>query len=70
MFYAMSASNLRYSLGNLETRLVLARMVWNFDMELSNETDPAWEDQEVYLSWQKKPLIVKLRPRIRSGGES
>ncbi len=39
-------------------------------MELSNETDPVWDDQEMYLSWQKKPLIVKLRQRIRTEGES
>ena len=45
-------------------------MIWNFDMELSDETDPVWEDQEVYLSWQKKPLIVKLRPRARTKGKS
>ena len=45
-------------------------MIWNFDMELSDETDPVWDDQKVYLSWQKKPLIVKLRPRIRTEGES
>lgn len=54
------------SLGNLETRLVLARMIWNFTMELSEETDPDWEDQQVFLSWQKKPLMVKLKVRQRS----
>ena len=54
------------SLGNLETRLVLARMIWNFTMELSEETDPDWEDQQVFLSWQKKPLVVKLKARQRS----
>jgi hypothetical protein len=53
------------SLANLETRLALARMIWNFTIEMSDETSPDWEDQQVYLSWQKKPLIVKLKARER-----
>lgn len=56
----------QHSLANLETRLVLARMIWNFTMELSEETDLDWEDQQAFLSWQKKPLVVKLKARQRS----
>ena len=51
------------SLGNAETRLVLAKMIWNFDIELCDETDTDWMDQQVYLSWQKKPLIMMLAAR-------
>lgn len=58
------------NLGNLETRLTLARMVWNFDMKLSAETDSAWDDQLVFLSFQKKPLIVELRAKERSSTKS
>ena len=54
------------SLGNLETRLIFARMIWNFDIQICEKTDSAWEDQQVYLSWQKKPLFVRLQTRSRS----
>ena len=54
------------SLGNLEMRLALARLIWNFDMKLSPDTDPAWDDQLAFIAFQKKPLIVELRARERS----
>ena len=50
----------------METRLVVARMIWNFDMELCKETGPDWDDQKAYTTWQKKPLIYKLTPSPRA----
>lgn len=47
----------------METRIMLARMLWNFDMEICEETGREWQDQKVFITWQKKPLIVKLIPR-------
>lgn len=44
-----------------ELRLVLARMLWNFDLELSPESI-GWEKQRVYTLWDKGPLMVKLTP--------
>lgn len=41
-------------------------MIWNFEIKVSAETDPAWDDQLVFLSWQKKPLIVELKAKDRS----
>ena len=51
-------------LGEAETRLVLTKMIFNFDIELCPETEAAgpWSDQQVFLSWQKKPLYVRLTP--------
>jgi hypothetical protein len=37
----------------------MARMVWHFDIELVDE-DQNWTDQNVYLMWEKPPLMVKL----------
>ncbi|KAL4977328.1 cytochrome P450 [Aspergillus desertorum] len=42
-----------------EMRLILARILWNFDMELSPESD-GWERQKVYTLWDKGPLMVRL----------
>ena len=41
-------------------------MLWNFKIELYEETLTNWTDQEVYLSWQKNPLIVKLSPKHKA----
>lgn len=46
-----------------EIRAILARLVWNFDMELERES-LNWNRQKVYILWDKPPLMVKLRRRI------
>jgi hypothetical protein len=43
-----------------EMRLLLAKVMFNFDLELCPESE-GWMEQEVYTLWQKKPLMVKLR---------
>lgn len=40
-------------------RLVLARMVWNFDMELAPESRN-WIDHLSFVVWDKPGLQVKL----------
>ena len=42
-------------------RLILASVFLHFDLELCDETGD-WLDQENYILWDKKPLIVKLKP--------
>ncbi|RKF80347.1 Cytochrome P450 monooxygenase aclL [Golovinomyces cichoracearum] len=45
-----------------EMRMIIAHVLWNFDMELGpNVMD--WKDQRIYALWEKKPLHVKLYPR-------
>jgi len=44
-------------------RLVLARLIWNFDLELDAGSKTWMKDSEVYLLWQKPPLNVFLTPR-------
>jgi hypothetical protein len=41
-------------------RLVLANIIWNFDLDICEESNN-WLDQEVYVLWNKGPLIVKLK---------
>ena len=40
-------------------RLILARMLWSFDMRLSSECQN-WDDQASWIQWDKKPLMVEL----------
>ncbi|EMR61768.1 putative cytochrome p450 protein [Eutypa lata UCREL1] len=50
------------NLGYAEMRLILARILWNFDPKL-DESSRDWLDQEEYTLWDKKPLNVYLTPR-------
>ncbi|PKY04603.1 cytochrome P450 [Aspergillus campestris IBT 28561] len=49
--------NLAYA----EMRLILARMIWNFDMELADDSRD-WIDQKSFVVWAKGSLHVKLTP--------
>ncbi|EMD67451.1 hypothetical protein GGP41_007347 [Bipolaris sorokiniana] len=48
------------NLANHEMRIILAKLLWNFDFELCEESR-SWINQKVYLLWDKPPLIVKAR---------
>ncbi|KFY12419.1 hypothetical protein V492_03889 [Pseudogymnoascus sp. VKM F-4246] len=52
--------NLAYA----EMRLILARVLWNFDLELAPESEN-WADQEIFSLWEKGQLHVKLTPVLR-----
>lgn len=45
-----------------EMRLILARVLWNFDFELCPESRN-WADQKIKVLWIKHPLICKVRMR-------
>ena len=50
------------SLAYAEMRVILARLVWNFDMKLSDGCKK-WEEEELtYFFWEKGPLNVYLTP--------
>ncbi|KAH7348070.1 cytochrome P450 46A1 [Pyrenochaeta sp. MPI-SDFR-AT-0127] len=44
-----------------EMRLILAKVVFNFDLELRPESKD-WADQQVFILWQKGPLMVNVKP--------
>lgn len=50
------------SLAAAEMRIVVAKMIWNFDIELHPDTRPNWFDQKVFILWDKPPLYVQLKP--------
>ncbi|KAF2735054.1 cytochrome P450 [Polyplosphaeria fusca] len=43
-----------------EMRLIMAKVVYNFDYEICPESDK-WISQPTYTLWQKHPLMVKVR---------
>lgn len=43
-------------------RIILARMIFNFDMELA-EPEKDWLDQDSFVLWDKPALNVKLTLR-------
>jgi hypothetical protein len=48
-------------------RLILARMIWNFDFELGAGSHDWMEEQDSYLMWDKTPLYVHLFPKNVTG---
>ncbi|KAF2630500.1 cytochrome P450 [Macroventuria anomochaeta] len=45
-----------------EMRVVVARVVWRFDLRLADERDRFdWSEQATYLTWEKRPLNVVVR---------
>lgn len=49
------------SLAIMETRLILTKLLWNFDMELLPESHN-WSHQKVFMLYEKKPMWVKVTP--------
>lgn len=51
--------NLAYN----EMRLILARILWNFDLELCQESWE-WNEQKSYALWEKPALMCRLKSRV------
>ena len=47
------------SLAYMQMRMILARVLWNFDFELL-DSSKNWDDQKVFMAWDKKPLNIKI----------
>jgi cytochrome P450 len=58
--YTTNYTRLAYS----EIRLIVARLIWNFDILLCEEST-SWTDQLAYWIWARPPLMVKLTERNR-----
>jgi cytochrome P450 len=52
------------SLAYVEMRLILARLLWNFDLELMPESKN-WSAQKIFTLWEKGGINVKLFPVLR-----
>jgi hypothetical protein len=55
----------RGSLAYAELRLIAAKMLFCFDMELMDESRGWLEGQKVFGLWEKPALMVKLQPVVR-----
>lgn len=44
-----------------EMRLLLAALVLNFEFQLDERCE-RWNEQKVYMLWEKKPLLLRLKP--------
>ncbi|KAI9041494.1 cytochrome P450 [Aspergillus affinis] len=54
--------NLAYA----EMRMILARLIFNFDLELASDSVGWMEQQNIFFLWDKPPLHVFLTPAKRS----
>ncbi|KAF6807631.1 cytochrome p450 [Colletotrichum sojae] len=54
------------NLAYVEMRIILARMLWNFDMKIADDSHDWVGRQKIYLLWEKGPLNVYLTPVKRS----
>lgn len=52
------------SLAYTEMRLLLARMLWKFDLE-AVPTEKDWYDQKIFFLWEKGGLPIKLKEVVR-----
>ena len=50
-----------FSMAYHEMRLILTKVLYNFNCELCEESE-GWLDQKTFTLWEKHPLMVKLRP--------
>ncbi|KAF2187920.1 cytochrome P450 [Zopfia rhizophila CBS 207.26] len=49
------------NLAYLEMRMIMAKMIWNFDMELCENSQEGWmQHQKVYTLCDKPPLMIKF----------
>lgn len=46
-------------------RLVLAKLVWNFDMRLAEDSKNWLDGQKAHFLWDKPALNVHLSPVVR-----
>lgn len=53
-----------HSLALLELRLVLAKILWKFDFELTNDNLDWLKANKNYVFWEKPALPVLFRRRV------
>lgn len=56
-----------YSMAYAVIRLVICKLLWNFDLQLSPESDNWMSGQAVFMLYIKPPLVVKFTPVPSAG---
>lgn len=51
------------SLAYAEMRLLLCRLIWNFDLRLDEASKDWMDNNRLYTLWEKGPLKIYLTPR-------
>lgn len=54
------------SLAYTEMRIILARIIWNFEMRLADDSRDWTDSQDAWVVWEKPTLNVYLTPRHQS----
>ncbi|KAK6211426.1 cytochrome P450 [Colletotrichum tabaci] len=54
------------NLAYVEMRLILTRVLWNFDIKIADDSTDWAPKQKIYLLWEKGPLNAYLTPVQRS----
>jgi cytochrome P450 len=54
------------NLAYLEMRLILAKVVYNFELELDEARTGDWAHQKAFLLWDKRPLWVRIKPAAKA----
>ncbi|KAF2645032.1 cytochrome P450 [Massarina eburnea CBS 473.64] len=44
-----------------EVRLIMTKILYEFDLEICPESEN-WDDQKIYMLWEKKPLMCTMKP--------
>ena len=57
-----SRADLRSSLALAEMRLILAKMLWHFDLELADPENDWYSGLKAYLIWERGSLKIRLKP--------
>ena len=60
VFLSICIDEYAQSLAWNEMRLLLARLIMSFDIELTPAAS-GWIDQKIYVLWEKKPLMCALK---------
>jgi len=53
---------LPYSLAYAEMRLILAKMLWHFDLELADPDRDWYAGLKSYVIWERGSLKIRLKP--------
>jgi cytochrome P450 len=52
-----------FSLAYAEMRLILDKLIWNFDIDLDPRSEGWLEKNTAFLLWEKPELWLRLNPR-------
>lgn len=58
----MNVQNLAY----VEMRLILAKLVWSFDMTLDRSAENWLQECKVFALWKKPSLDVHVKEEVRA----